>query len=304
MAITIPMHDESAISLEQYVDYVEREVDIRDFESVLASGRNLRRLSMNKELVPNIINEAILGILNKSRRTTYTPQSFIIAKTSQGYVRGNIWPKVSISEKIRSREAEVYSYLVAHDHSFDFVTCGYFGPGYTTRIYEVEPNTFLGVPGAKVAMKFLEETSLPMGKVMVYRAHRDVHIQYPPPSLTVSLNLMCCNANRMGGEQHFFDISGGTVTGNPDVNLQSRRAKLVELAALVGDDITVQLLLDVVRKDTNHRVRAAAIKGFVERARDGAEVMRRVVASKNDRSSQELLRYIDLLSGEATTRER
>lgn len=40
------------------------------------------------------------------------------------------------------------------------------------------------------SIRFVERSNLAEGRMMLYRAHRDVHSQLPPESLSVSLNIM------------------------------------------------------------------------------------------------------------------
>jgi len=43
-----------------------------------------------------------------------------------------------------------------------------------------------GFVGEKIDFRFLERTLFGPGMVMLYRASRDVHIQYPPDDLSVT----------------------------------------------------------------------------------------------------------------------
>jgi hypothetical protein len=74
------------------------------------------------------------------------------------------------------------------------MTVGFFGPGYETTIYEYDSSKVTGFVGESVDLRFLETTQLPPGKVMLYRPHADVHAQYPPSELSISLNLMVRDA--------------------------------------------------------------------------------------------------------------
>ncbi|GAB2573247.1 hypothetical protein GCM10027066_15640 [Dyella jejuensis] len=184
---------------------------------------------------------------------------------------------------------------MSHNHSFDFVTCGYFGPGYTTRILEVDPDLITGDLDEFVELNFLEETTLPIGKVMIYRAYRDVHTQFPPPELSISLNLMCLNGHDLNAEQYFFNEQTGRIIGYPKEGLVSRRAKLVELASLIGNDETFEILIDIAVKDNNIRTRREAINGIATGRPDLMENLYAKLGVRPDHQTKLLLSHIDLL---------
>ena len=48
----------------------------------------------------------------------------------------------------------------------------------------------VGFPGEEVNLRFIEKSRLDQGKVMLYRAHQDVHLQLPADAMSVSLNIL------------------------------------------------------------------------------------------------------------------
>ncbi|MCG6119435.1 MAG: transposase, partial [Blastomonas sp.] len=95
------------------------------------------------------------------------------------FMRANIWPSAQEAVMRESGEA-AFVYGLAHDHNFDFLTVGYFGPGYRSDHYEVDPARIIGKAGDAVDLRFVGSSVLHLGRVMHYRARRDVHCQYPP----------------------------------------------------------------------------------------------------------------------------
>src|SRR3546814_8450899 len=52
-------------------------------------------------------------------------------------------------------------------------------------------------------LRFIGRGTLSQGRILLYRAHEDIHSQIPPESLSVSLNIM-----HVGGAQGWFDQYG------------------------------------------------------------------------------------------------
>ena len=100
-----------------------------------------------------------------------------------------------------------FSYNIAHDHNFSFLTVGYLGPGYETDIYEYDYDSVEGYVGEKVEMQFLEKVRFAAGMAMYYRASRDLHIQHPPSEMTIPLNLLIQPPEVRLREQYEFDLN-------------------------------------------------------------------------------------------------
>ena len=282
MALTITCGEYSPISIEDYVEFLDKNVDVRDFDSIIASAPQLGALAADGDLVPRLLTRTILDLINDRPLKTYTPQSFVIAKARDFFVRGNVWTKPLQRGALRTREEEVFSYRLAHDHNFHFITVGYFGPGYETEIYEVDPCKIDGYIGERVDLEMLERTSLPKGKIMAYRAHRDLHIQYPPTSLTISLNLMCLDGDSHTRDQYFFDVKNGAITGFPENNMLSRRASVVEIAALAGNHETLSLIEEIAVHGCCRRTRIASLEALCQRGREEAQDALRLLVDDSD----------------------
>src|SRR3546814_8782480 len=91
---------------------------------------------------------------------------------------------------VRDSGTDPFFYGKAHDHNFSFLTVGYMGPGYWSEYYEYDYANVAGYVGEKVNLRYIEKSKLDEGKVMLYRIHRDVHLQLPADEMSVSLNIM------------------------------------------------------------------------------------------------------------------
>ncbi|MGZ8337382.1 MAG: transposase, partial [Allosphingosinicella sp.] len=124
----------------------------------------------------------------------------------------NFW----LSERdslFRTSGASPFFYYVPHDHNFSFLTVGYLGPGYWSEYFEYDYEKVVGLPGEKVDLRFTGKSRLETGKVMLYRAHRDVHNQLPADEMSVSINIMEASNRLPFLSQYKFDVQKGEIAG-------------------------------------------------------------------------------------------
>jgi hypothetical protein len=106
--------------------------------------------------------------------------------------------------------AAAFAYGLPHDHNFHFLTTGYWGPGYVSDYYDYDPETVDGRLGEPMTLKFVERSQLGEGKMLLYRAHRDIHSQLPPEQLSVSLNIMDEGEHVPWRDQYIVDLGQET----------------------------------------------------------------------------------------------
>jgi hypothetical protein len=268
MAITVEEKANAAISLNEYLEYVGKYVDAEDQESVLASAPKLHALSLNKALLVDSMNRN-LESLSKPNRTNifYSSHSFILGTNRNLVVRANIWPRIAKYERLEHRAKhvkKVYAYDYPHDHNFDFVTVGWFGPGYVTDIYEYDRSSVVGFPGERVPLTFLERTALSEGKTMLFRKGADLHVQYPPESISVSLNLLVRSKQTAVQDQFIFDVENERIAGYVTGSDMSRIVLTMKFASLIGNSETTSILTDFARTSNVPRVRAFACRAIQE----------------------------------------
>lgn len=281
MAETIHLEPAKApATVEEVVDYVQRNVVPRDFDALVSAAPLLQRLALDIDLVHARVEKALVDMIDGRRTCFYTPQSFVIESVGNILLRGNLWCPTGPRRGVRSPRDAIFSYYMAHDHNYHFLTVGQFGPGYLTEIYETDPLAHDGQPGTTIDVTRLEETALPAGKIMAYRAHRDIHVQLPPDSLSVSLNLMVRDMRSDTREQYAFDIGEcgrrAVITGYPDASPVSVQTSLVELAGHLPDAEIHGLLRDLCVADhIAPRVRRHAVESLrVSASSDEDELLR------------------------------
>ena len=267
MAVTIPTSTDKVISLEELVAHVRRHCDPDDDASLCAAGEMLRALANNRTFMAERLTQELLAWREPQHLRNFTSQALTLESFGRFMVRANIWePAVAgASRDTKAWHDDLFLYELAHDHNFKFVTVGYHGSGYATKIYEVEPEAVTGRVGEHVTLEHLETTTLPVGKVMFYRENRDVHAQLPPADLSVSLNLLVSNHVADFVDQHFFDLRTSTLSACPTTNSNGVRSLVCRLAQHVGDGRTVDALDEVSRTHPAHRVRVAALEALAGR---------------------------------------
>jgi hypothetical protein len=266
MAITTAASAKGAIGLEQFLAYVEREVDEHDVDSILASADQLFALSLNEDLLIDSLNDCIRHLVKSENSSLfYSSHSFVLGRVGRMTVRGNIWPDTRAFDATPHRKEHVrhvYAYYYPHDHNFDFLTVGWHGPGYTTDIYEYDYDQVDGMLGEKVCLRFLERTDLCKGKTMFFRKGRDVHVQYPPKSVSVSLNLLIDSPDSRTKEQFEFNLPDSTISNFVWGTNISRAALVLEFAGLLGNEESVDLMVDMALKSPVGRLRACAMRSL------------------------------------------
>lgn len=270
MAISFEAKDgATSVAVEDFIDAARKAYTGNNaVEAMQTVAGMLQGLAANHEYIRDALLAELNRIADERHLASFAPQSFIIHRAAPFSLRLNLWlPPVGSSRKIQ-QEARIYSYERAHDHNFSLLTVGAGGPGYRTRIYEYDTSSIEGYDGELVEMTFLEETTLPAGKAMVYRPHHDIHVQLPPEQPSMSLNLLIEEKEIVETPQYFFDLGTSTLVLMTD-NEVGRRVSFLEAVGHFADENCASLLFDVARQNRNPSLRAAAVHairtGFPER---------------------------------------
>lgn len=200
--------DETACTLEECTAALQRYgFDPAAEDSLLHAARWLRRLGMNRDfLAERLLAELKARYRQDDTVSAYGPQVIMLSPLrGEFFLRANVWPS-SDEHMFRASGGSTFVYGLAHDHNFDFLTLGYFGPGYGSDYWEYDYQTVAGAVGEKAGLRFVERSWLEPGKLMHYRAHRDVHSQFPPDALSVSLNVMHAGGAQGCLDQYRFDV--------------------------------------------------------------------------------------------------
>lgn len=260
MALTIPVSTTKVIGLDEFIEFVETEIDLNDMESIASAALMLRALANDRSLVVRELNNLLLTAKASMRWSTV--HSVVLGQGNGFYVRANIWPTNNDMANARAYQSQI-AYNLAHDHNFTFLTVTHLGPGYETEIYEYDYERTEGYVGEPVELRFLQKTRFTTGSVMLYRASRDAHVQYPPTELTITLNLMVA-CPEPGRDQYHFDLTTRTISSVGDPNA-SARLSLLKLAGLMGSTESEDLLGRIATSHPCRQTRLAAFESLSQR---------------------------------------
>lgn len=259
-----------ALSLDAFVEALrEARIDPEDEESFAAAGPLLARLGRDRRFLGDIaIAELKARCGGEAIANQYSPQTIMLHRAGERwFLRANLWPAAN-DAIVRDSGTGAFFYGLPHDHNFSFLTVGYFGPGYWSDYYEYDHGAVSGLVGEAVDLRFLRRSRLEQGQVLLYRAHRDVHDQAPPDSLSVSINIMEAGGRAPWFDQYRFDLGRGTIAGL--LNATGFEAVLA-LAAHLGGDDGRDLLDEVAVGHPTDRIRFGAIRARASAARNEAE---------------------------------
>jgi hypothetical protein len=257
--------------------------DPADEESFAAAGPLLRRLAGNRDFLAEIaVAELKDRCTRQALENRYSSQVIMLHRASEKYfIRANFWPAERDSLFKASGNAPFF-YHVPHDHNFSFLTVGYLGPGYWSDYYEYDFGDVAGLPGEKVDLRFVETSRLETGKVMLYRAHRDVHNQLPADEMSVSINIMHASPCLPFLNQYRFDVKTCEIVSI--LNRSSSEA-LLALAANHGGGNARDLVESFAAGHPCDRIRFAALRELAAAETDldaGLERLARGTHSAND----------------------
>ncbi len=262
--------DEATASLAECSDAIAfAGFDPRDEGSLTHAATWLRRLGNDHTFLGDIL---VQELANRHREETsanaYGPQVVMLAPpTGQFFIRANLWPSAQ-EHMVRASGGASFVYGMPHDHNFDFLTLGYFGPGYWSDYYEVEYEQVTGWSGEPVpSLRFIERSRLEQGKILHYRAHRDVHAQLPADSLSVSLNVMHTSGAQGWLDQYRYDLDQRQVAA---ILSPGPTEAFLTVAVGLGSDAALDLAHRFARHHPSDRLRLNAWDALASRAVDPA----------------------------------
>jgi hypothetical protein len=283
MARVIPCEEDSAIGLGDLVQALNDErFDPADEDSFAAAAPLLKRLANNRDFLAELaVAELKDRCGRQSLENRYSSQVIMLHRAADKYfIRANFWPSAR-DGVVKASGLSPFFYHVPHDHNFSFLTVGYLGPGYWSEYYEYDYETVVGLPGEKVDLRFVEKARLDQGKVMLYRAHRDVHNQLPADEMSVSINIMEASNRLPFLSQYRFDVEKCEVAG---ILTGTASEALLALAANHGDGEARDLVESFAAHHPCDRIQFAAIRELAASAPDvdsGLETLARGAASAN-----------------------
>ena len=283
MPRVVACEEEGRIELGELVEALNRDsFDPGDEDSFAAAAPLLKRLANNRDFLAELaIAELKDRCTRQSLENRYSSQVIMLHRASEKFfIRANFWPSERDSV-LKASGASPFFYHVPHDHNFSFLTVGYLGPGYWSEYYEYDFDKVVGLPGEKVDLRYIERSRLEPGKVMLYRAHRDVHDQLPADEMSVSINIMEASNRLPFLNQYRFDVKKCEIAG---ILTRTASEALLALAANHDGGNARDLVESFAESHPCDRIRFAALRELAAADSDvesGLEVLARGVASAN-----------------------
>jgi len=234
-----------------------RGFDPRDGHSLLHAARWLRRLGTNRAFLADLLLAELAGRHRQPDTVAaYGPQVVMLSAVGGAFfLRANIWPSRD-EHLFRASGPGPFVYGLPHDHNFDFLTFGYFGPGYWSDYWEYDHEAVAGAVGEPAGLRFMGRDRLEPGRLLHYRAHRDVHAQLPPDALSVSLNVMHAGGAQGWLDQYRFDVERNTIAG---VLSPGASEVFLRLAVGLGSAEALDLADRFARSHPSERMRLTAL---------------------------------------------
>lgn len=266
----IDLGDDRVASLAEVCDGLAASgVDFGDPEQLENAARWLRRLGNDRCFLGDVlIAELARRHCEDVLESSYGPQVVMLAPPNGDFfIRANLWPSTD-EHMLRASGGTSFVYGLPHDHNFSFLTLGYFGPGYWSDYYEYEYGEVIGARDEPVpSLRFVERSRLEEGKLMLYRAHRDVHAQHPADSLSVSLNIMQTTGAQGWLDQYRFDLDqrriGAIVSNGPS-------EAFIRIAVGLGSAEALDLAERFAHRHPSDRMRLACWDALAGATTDGA----------------------------------
>jgi hypothetical protein len=259
MPRVIAADTEERIELGDLVERLETgDFDSRDEDNFASWGPWLKKLANNRDFLAELmIAELKDRCAGQLRDNQYSAQVIMLHGGSNKYIiRANFWPALKDSV-IRHSGTDPFFYGIAHDHNFSFLTVGYVGPGYWSDYYEYDYGTVVGYPGEDVRLKFIERARLEPGKVMLYRAHQDVHLQLAADEMSVSLNIVETSHSSAFRDQYRFDVANAKIEG---IMTRMSLEPMMALAASIAGGDGMDLIADFAARHPSERIRWCAVR--------------------------------------------
>lgn len=191
----------------------------------------MSRMSGETRFVEEFIKGLFASRSHFDIKDGYRDTSLVLTGVEGYRVRLNLW-KPRGSRPIDVQTDVGLTYDLPHNHDFQLLTKGIWGPGYQTDVFRCEIGKTVGAYEEDVELTYQGRFQLSTGTVMWFEEFRDVHIQRPPASYSMSFNIIPINRTVQQG-QLFFDVEKSRISGFPETSY-ARVLALLNLLCDIG----------------------------------------------------------------------
>jgi hypothetical protein len=255
----IPVESDETLELGDVVEMLDAgDFEPRDEDNFASWGLALKKLANNRAFLTDLVIDELKDRCDDQlRENQYSSQVIMLhSRSSKFMMRANFWPGLRDSV-VHNSGTNPFFYGTPHDHNFSFLTVGYLGPGYWSEYYEYDYEQVTGYTGEKVDLRFIEKSKLDLGKVMLYRTHKDVHNQLPADEMSVSLNILEASQDVAMRDQYRFDLEKKEIGGIMTV---MSLEPLLALSAHFGGGKGEELLESFAARHPSDRIRFRALQ--------------------------------------------
>lgn len=244
------------ISLNDFMGEIDDgSYDLSSQSDLKVISKSLKKLNNHKSFLLDFIWDDLKNVERFQSANRYGPNVVMLHDRPEFFLRANIWRPLTKIEKSLPN----FEYDVCHDHNFDILTSGYFGPGYQSRTYTYDSGEIVGKVGEHVELGAPEIFTLSEGRVALYRRHEDVHIQLPPESLSISLNLIP-RGEHFNNPQFQFDEINSSIKKY----LNCRAIDIfVRMAGSLGDEAMIEPLLYIAKNTTHSHLKVFSLASII-----------------------------------------
>lgn len=244
--------------------------DPADEVSLSHAANWLQRLGNDRQFLGDVLVDLLAGLApvpaDAEGLAGIGPQAVMLVPPGHGdfSIRTRIWP--SPQEAIyRASGATACGYGAAHDFASDVLSLGYFGPGYLAEDYEYDPQALVGHVGERVDLRLVGRGPLEEGRLIHYRARRDVLMAHAPEMLSVSIDLIHSDPRQGWASHHKFDVARGEIT---ELLGHGPSESFLRIAVALGGEKAKDLALHFGQSHPSDRMRLAAWQALATQADD------------------------------------
>ena len=259
MSIVLKLDNEDRLSLREFIDHLETTFDLEEADSLIGVAPYFRALANDPDLIAYHFNTEIQYVLNAKNERRRVSSPLIIASAPNYCLQAKIWMPDAQADALRAAPGLAAGVRHAHNHNFNVMTIGYFGPGHTADLYTFTPKESSGQVGDRVDLRFTERVRVKKNCAVICRDTVDAHAHVAPEALSISMSLSIFGDNTQIVDRFVFDLQASAICGYVDTADVHRRASIVRLAGEVGNEQTLDLFDALVRRSPCHRVREAAL---------------------------------------------
>ncbi|WP_395330405.1 transposase [Novosphingobium sp. BL-8H] len=244
--------------------------DPRDEVSLSHAANWLQRLGNDRNFLGDVLVDLLAGLApvpaDAEGLAAGGPQTVMLVPPGRGdfSIRARIWasPREAV---YRASGPAACGYGEAHDFAGDVLSLGYFGPGYLGEDYEYDPEAVIGHVGERVDLRLVGRGPLEEGRLIHYRARRDVLLCQPPEALSVSVDLVHTDPAQGWESHHTFDVARGEIT---ELLGHGPSESFLRVAVALGGEAAKDLATRFGERHPSDRMRLVAWQALAAREND------------------------------------